>query len=187
MSQLEESPEMDEDIPTRDVHYLLSNERRRLILQQLREDNEPINARDLSEFIAKQETGQDPPPRNIRQSAYVSLHQTHLPKLDEFGIIEYDSQSKLVRLNDEAKQITMFMETDPRHGISWSEFYICVSLVGLLLVTGAGFGLPILSLLPPAIWAGVMLIVIGASGAYQVYQQESSILHRLWDSMGVFL
>ena len=65
-----------------EIHDVLSNERRQMVLDRLRESGGTMSARDLSEYIAERETGESPPPRNIRQSAYVSLHQTHLPKLD---------------------------------------------------------------------------------------------------------
>ena len=68
-----------------EIHDVLSNERRQKVLELLRDNGHDgsMTARELSERIAEHETGESPPPRNIRQSAYVSLHQTHLPKLDE--------------------------------------------------------------------------------------------------------
>lgn len=79
---------------------VLSNRRRRLVLELLRANGGEATARELSEYIATVESGENPPPRNIRQSAYVSLHQTHLPKLNKPDIIEYDGQAKTVKLND---------------------------------------------------------------------------------------
>ena len=79
------------DLAAVDIHDVLSNERRRMVLSILHEeDTRSTTARDLSERIAEMETGQSPPPRNIRQSAYVSLHQTHLPKLDELEVLAAD-------------------------------------------------------------------------------------------------
>lgn len=47
-----------------------------------------LTARELSERIIAEETGESPPPRNIRQSAYVELHETQLLKLDDLEIVE---------------------------------------------------------------------------------------------------
>ncbi len=51
---------------------------------------------DLAEEIAAAETGERPPPRNKRQSVYVTLHQTHLPKLAHHDVVDYDSERKTV-------------------------------------------------------------------------------------------
>ena len=79
------------------IHNLLRNERRRAVLRLTAASAETtIAVRDLAERIAAEETGEDPPPRNTRQSVYVSLIQTHLSTLDEAGVLEYDEQAKTV-------------------------------------------------------------------------------------------
>ncbi|HKJ60311.1 MAG TPA: hypothetical protein VKA37_13855 [Halobacteriales archaeon] len=168
------------DLAAVDIHDVLSNERRRMVLSILHEeDTRSTTARDLSERIAEMETGQSPPPRNIRQSAYVSLHQTHLPKLDELGIIDYDESAKTVTLTDRARQVSVYMETVPRYGISWSEYYLGVSAIGLLLVFAAWTGVPVIGSVGAATWATLVLALILVSGTYQTIQQGSSIIHRI--------
>jgi len=163
-----------------DIHDVLSNERRRMVLSILREQrDDAMTARELSELIAESETGQSPPPRNIRQSAYVSLHQTHLPKLDELGIVDYDESAKTVSLTDRANQMSVYMETVPRYGISWSEYYLAVSVIGLLLAAAAWIGVPVLAAVNAATWAALVLALVGVSATYQTIQQGSSILHRM--------
>ena len=162
-----------------DIHDVLSNERRRMVLSILREQDGQTTARELSERIAELETGQSPPPRNIRQSAYVSLHQTHLPKLDNLGIIDYDESAKTVGLTERAQRVNVYMETVPRYGISWSEYYLAVSAVGLLLVIASVIGVPVLGAPGAVAWATLTLLLIGGSATYQTIQQGSSILHRL--------
>lgn len=162
-----------------DIHDVLSNERRQMVLTLLQEENEPMTARELSERIAEIETGESPPPRNIRQSAYVSLHQTHLPKLDELGIVEYDQSTKTVSLHDRAKQVRVYMEAVPRYGISWSEYYFGVAVLGVLLVAASLIGVPVVASVSGLTWAVVVLFVLAGSALYQTIQQGSSILHRL--------
>ncbi len=169
----------DSDLAPVDIHDVLSNERRQLILRFLREAGGLLTARELSERIAEVETGESPPPRNIRQSAYVSLHQTHLPKLDELDIVEYDQSAKTVQLNDRAKQVSVYLETVPRYGISWSEYYLGVALLGLLLVAAGEVGVPVLSAVGSVTLAAAAFAVIAASAAYQTYTQQSSLVHRL--------
>mgnify|MGYP006299891791 CR=1 FL=1 len=163
-----------------DIHHVLSNQRRRLVLDLLAEtDDGELTARELSELIAEKETGESPPPRNIRQSAYVSLHQTHLPKMEEFGIVAYDDAAKTVSLTDSASQVNVYMETVPRYGISWSEFYCLAACLGLLLVAASAIGVPALSAVGSLNWAVAVLVLIGGAATYQTAQQGSSILHRI--------
>ena len=162
-----------------DIHDVLSNERRRMVLSILREEGGQTTARELSERIAELETGQSPPPRNIRQSAYVSLHQTHLPKLDDLGIIDYDESAKTVTLTDRAKRVSVYMETVPRYGISWSEYYVAVAAIGVLLVVASWVGVPVIAGVGAGIWATLALLLVGGSAVYQTVQQGSSIIHRL--------
>jgi DNA-binding transcriptional ArsR family regulator len=169
----------DPELKAVEIHDVLSNERRQLILKFLRDAGGLLSARELSELIAEAETGESPPPRNIRQSAYVSLHQTHLPKLDELGIVDYDQSAKTVQLNDRAKQVSIYMETVPRYGISWSEYYVAMSFIGLLLVVAAQVGVPFIAGIGSLSLATGVLVIILGSAAYQTYAQGSSIFHRL--------
>lgn len=168
------------DLSPVEIHDVLSNERRKMVIDLLRSERTEISARDLSEYIAERETGESPPPRNKRQSAYVSLHQTHLPKLDELGIIEYDQSEKTVALDDEAsREVSVYMETVPRYGISWSEYYAGVSALGLLLISANAIGVPVIEGIGVAVLASTVLVVVGASAIYQTARQGSSFLYRI--------
>lgn len=167
------------DLESVEIHDVLSNERRQLILQFLQEAGGHSTARDLAERIAEIETGQSPPPKNIRQSAYVALHQTHLPKLDELGIVEYDEDGKTVELTDRANQVRVYMETVPKYGLSWSEYYVVVAALGLLLIVAAEVGVPIIvDIGSLALAVGILLLIV-ASAIYQTLSQRSSLIHRL--------
>lgn len=162
-----------------DVHEVLSNSRRQHALEILEEAGGELSARELSERIAEAETGESPPPTNIRQSVYVSLHQTHLPKLDDLGIVEYDSESKTIKLLDRAREVSIYLETVSKYGLSWSEYYLAVSLLGLLLIIASEMGVPVIGSLETMTLAIGTFILIMASAVYQTTQQRSSILHRL--------
>lgn len=161
-----------------DIHDVLSNERRRMTLDRLREADGTLTTRELSEQIAEQETGESPPPRNIRQSAYVSLQQTHLPKLDELGIVEYDSNRKSVALRNRADEVSVYTEVVPRYGIAWSEYYLGVSLLGLLTVLGSAIGVPVVSAVAELTWATLFLAATLLSSIYQTVTGGASIFHR---------
>lgn len=168
------------DLSAVEVHDILSNERRQMVIHLLQTEGRKLSTRDLSERIAEAETGESPPPRNIRQSAYVSLHQTHLPKLAEHNIIHYDQNEKMVELDEETSQeVSIYMEQVPKYGISWSEYYLGVGTLGLLIIVAAQVGVPGLVGVDPLQWAIAVLALIISSATYQTIQQGSSLLHRL--------
>lgn len=162
-----------------DIHEVLSNSRRQHAIEILKASGGKLSARELSEKIAEAETGESPPPSNIRQSVYVSLHQTHLPKLDELGIVEYDSESKTIELLERAKEVNIYLETVSKYGLSWSEYYLAVSLLGLLLIIASEVGVPVIGSLETITLAIGTFVLIIASAVYQTTTQRSSILHRL--------
>jgi hypothetical protein len=169
----------DDALPEADIHDVLRNDRRRMVIEQLGQTDEPVTARDLSETIAVRESGENPPPRNVRQSVYISLQQTHLPKLEELGIVEYDENTKEVRPAENAAEVGVYMEVVPKYGLSYSEFCAGLGLLGVLLVVAAEMGVPVVSAMSATAWAVVVFAVLVASAVYQTYSQRSSLVHRL--------
>ncbi len=98
---------------TSSVYALLSNDRRRAVLEKIRGADEAVSARDLSEHIAGDEQDQMPPPRDARRSVYVSLIQTHLPKLADHGVIQYDESSKTVGAGEHLDWVLAYVDRAP--------------------------------------------------------------------------
>lgn len=100
------------------VHELLSSRRRRYVLSYLLEE-ERAHLTTLSQRIVANEHDRDPDelPVDIRQQTYLDLYHTHVPKLTEYGIVEYCDEEGAVRLTetDDALRtcLTTFFGTDP--------------------------------------------------------------------------
>lgn len=161
-----------------EIHDILRNSRRRRVLNSLYHDDGSMSLRDLSEVIAAEETGEDPAPRNVRQSVYVSLHQTHLPKLDDHDVVDYDTDSKTVTLADGIDDVRVYMEVVPQDDISWAEYYLGLSVLGLALTGAHTVGVPALSTVDVRIWLSGVLLLFAASAAYQLARQRPSLSER---------
>jgi hypothetical protein len=180
MTEPEVAPGPDgESLAASEIHDVLRNDRRRLVLERLRADGGTETVADLAERIGAIESGETPPPRNVRQSVYVSLHQTHLPKLDELGIVEYDPDAKTVTLAENADDVAVYMEVVPQYGLSWAEYYLGLGVLGALSSLAASLGVPVLRSLPPGVIGVALSLALIASAIYQLLEQESSLLHRL--------
>lgn len=77
-------------------HWILSSERRRTLLEILGGRSAPVGLEVLAEAIGEEELGVDAlEPETIERIA-ITLHHNHLPKLDDAGVVEYDTTSNHV-------------------------------------------------------------------------------------------
>lgn len=162
-----------------DIHDVLSNERRRLTLEVLGEAPDAVSTRALSESVASLETGRSPAPRDIRQSVYVSLQQTHLPKLDDLDVIDYDADTKTVRPGENAADVGVYMEIVPKYGLAWSEYYVALGVLGAAILVAHRVGVPLVAAIDATVWGVLLFLAVALSAVYQTYAQRSFILHRL--------
>lgn len=153
----------------REVHEVLRNTRRRRVIEQLSGRLEPVSLRELAEQIAAIETGESPPPRNARDSVYNSLHQTHLPKLDEMDIVEYDKNRKIIRLRRRAKQVNRYMRVVTDYGFSWAQLYRTLGVIALISIVGAQTDVPLLGGVPVLLLASGFLALFAVTTAYQMW------------------
>lgn len=159
-------------VPKREIHQVLSNARRRRTLEQLRGSSGSITVRELSEQVASAETGESPAPRDVRQSVYSSLHQTHLRRLDDLGIVEYDEDSKEVRLRKRARHVSHYMEIETPLGLSWAEYYRLLGVGSLFVIVAAMGDVPGVSAVDPLVWGVVFLLSYGLSSTYQLWRNR---------------
>ncbi|WP_297534590.1 hypothetical protein [Thermococcus sp.] len=112
---------------------ILGNSRRLLLIEYLRNSEGKAELREVVEYIAEREGSTD---RKHRKSVYVSLIQTHIPKLEREGVITFKhGVITLIRVPDD---VTVYMETVKKNDISWSSFYIGLSAI--FLVAGIYIG-----------------------------------------------
>jgi hypothetical protein len=135
---------------------MLSNQRRRCVLYYLNRNPEPVTLRDLAERIAAWENDVEVADLDYKQRkrVYTSLHQTHLPKLDEAGIVDYDRSEGTITLADRATDLDVYFELVGEHDIPWCDFYLGLSAVASLFVAAAWLGVYPFTALPDLLLAG---------------------------------
>ena len=96
------------------VFDILRNERRRQVLQFLRE-HPRTTLSDLAEHVASLEN--DKPIHDLtsseRKRVYVGLYQCHLPKMDDVGVIDYDRSRGTIGLRNESSPYFVYLDVDP--------------------------------------------------------------------------
>ncbi len=82
-----------------EIFEVLRNQRRRYVLHFLKQDGRPVELGDLAQQIAawEYETTLEGVTPAQRKRVYTTLQQTHLPKMDEAGILVFDSDQASLR------------------------------------------------------------------------------------------
>ncbi|WP_178916367.1 hypothetical protein [Natronomonas gomsonensis] len=161
-----------------DVFEILSNDRRRCIVHYLKQhDGRRVDLRELVDYVAAWET--DTPIEKLdgdkRKSVYAAIRQTHLPKMEEAGIVEYESVRGEVQLTDCAREVELYLEYVPGNAIPWSELYLGQSTVAVALVAVAWTGIYPFAWLSPwwlALGVAVVFTVTAAVHTYQSTQRR---------------
>jgi DNA-binding transcriptional ArsR family regulator len=156
-----------------EVFEILSSARRRRIIYYLAEESQ-LTLNQLATKIAAVET--DTPEADVtgdeRQRVYISLYQTHLPKLEEAAIVAYDDEERTVSLTDDIREEGFFwMETEPTSSRPWRRYYAALAVLGWLLVVGVSLSATLRATLG---WAGVAVLLTLALTALVAAQQYTN-------------
>ncbi|WP_293028238.1 hypothetical protein [Natronococcus sp.] len=149
----------DEELPVDEIFHILQNERRRMVLEYLQETDGSVRMRDVAEQVAAWENGTtvEELTSDQRQRVYIPLYQSHLPKLDKAGIIDYQQNRGVVERQPLARQLDYYLNADSNTnaaaatgnegGTDWDDYYIGAAGAGAVLLLGAIFELPLLSII----------------------------------------
>lgn len=174
--RLEGHPEEDRDVAgatveelsTDRMFHLLQNERRRLTLEYLQGTEGVVDMREIVENVAAVEydTEVDRLSSTERQRVYIALYQSHLPKLADSGVIEYDQSRGRVRRTELADNLDPYLnggttvdEAAPAEP-EWDRYYLSASAVATGLLVAVW-----LNVLPGASGFAVAGVVVAAFAA----------------------
>lgn len=135
---------------------ILSSQRRRMVLYYLRKHDGSATMSELADQIAawENDTEIDELTSQQRKRVYVSLYQTHLPKLADTDLVDYDADKGDVRLTDRATEMDAFLSPTQSSEYSWRRHYL-----GLLLVGGVLMALGVVA--TPILGQPVLLLLVG--------------------------
>lgn len=123
---------------TREVVFdLLNSPRRRFVIHFLSTQQESIQLQSLADQVAAWEDGVpvDELTAEQKKRIYVSLYQTHVPKLVKVGLITFDKETGIVEITDRVAELTHYL-ADGREHRPWARYYLALAVGGLLLYLG---------------------------------------------------
>lgn len=151
----ERGPISDEDM----VFDVLSSGRRRTILQLLHDDGDRISLRDLADRVAAMEYRK--PVEDLssqeRKRVYTSFYQTHVPKLEEAGVISFDSDEGVVHRVGSLDLYGPYLGWEPI-APPFRHYYLAFSAISALFYGAVVADVPIFQAIPDSV-AGLVVIV----------------------------
>ena len=168
--------EAGDDPPSRDdVFDVLANRRRRYALHYLRRQGEAVALSDLAEAIAAWETGKATADLSSkeRKRIYTALQQFHLPKMDEKGLLVHDRHRGVVSLVETTTGLDVYLDVVPANEIPWGLYYLGLSALSVVLLTGLRLDPFLLGVLPDLVWIGCFVAVfVGSAVAHTCYSRR---------------
>jgi DNA-binding transcriptional ArsR family regulator len=153
------------------VFTMLSNQRRRHVIHYLKQRGERVTIRELSRQVAAWENGVETDDLDYKQRkrVYTSLHQTHLPKLDDAGIVDYNRDRGTVALDTGASELEVYMEIVPEKELPWSVYYLGLAVISLVLVPLVWLDVFPFAGFPDVALAALVAVAFTVSAALQTY------------------
>ncbi len=175
----ENEPEL--DISQGELYEVLSNRRRRFAVHLLKRDvdvDDTIKIGEMAEQIAAWEndidvtevTGSD------RKRVYTALQQSHLPRMDQAGVVEFDKDRGTVEPTPALTNVDVYMDVVEGREIPWSDYYL--GLVGVALAVTAAVWLDTwpFAVLPDVAWLLAVTVAFGFSAiTHKYYTTEMKV------------
>ena len=155
-----------------EIFHILQNDRRRAVLRYLQDRNDPVRMRDVAEQVAawEHDTTVEGLSSTQRQRVYIPLYQSHLPKLDKAGIIDYQQSRGIVERKPLADVFDPYLDAEAATTASagairnddpeWDDYYLAIAAIGSFLLVGSVLELPVVGTLSGIAVALVLLVMI---------------------------
>ncbi|OYR54063.1 hypothetical protein DJ73_06035 [Halorubrum sp. Ea1] len=172
---VEPTTEVSED----ELFDVLSNQRRRFAVHLLkREEEDRIAIGDMAEQIAAWENGIETTEitGNERKRVYTALQQSHLPKMDEAGVVEFNKDRGVVEPTPALQNVDLYMDVVEGKEIPWSDYYLGLSGVAVALTGAVWLGAWPFVLLPDMAWTVAIVVAFAFSAiTHKYYTAEMKI------------
>lgn len=156
---IDNSREENEELDIGKIFEILKNQRRRRVIEFLDEQEDKTTTLSaVAEHIAAEENDTDVSQitSSQRKRVYIGLYQCHLPKMDQYGIIDYQQSRGTIELQD-VSQIDRYL-AEPERSNSQLRLLTAVAVSAIVLVGVVGVG-P-LSLVPTIGWTVLSIVAL---------------------------
>ncbi|MFC7177441.1 DUF7344 domain-containing protein [Halosegnis marinus] len=170
------SPDTDDSLSQDLVFDLLSSQRRRMVLYYLRRHGGEGTITELADQIAALENDVEPAELTKQQQkrVYVSIYQTHIPKLADAGVVEYDRDSGEVALTRLAREIDRYLTPGSTESYPWELHYLGLTTLGAVVLLLSVAGVPPFAGLSGALLAALLVAAFVVSSVVQFVRSRAN-------------
>ena len=150
---------------------MLSNQRRRFAVHLLKHEEESLEIGDMAEQIAAWENGIDTAEitGDERKRVYTALQQSHLPKMDDAGVVEFNKNRGVIEPTPALEDVDLYLDVVEGREVPWSEYYIGLSAVSAALVAAVWIGAWPFAMLPDLAWTLAIVVAFAFSAVTHKY------------------
>jgi len=151
---------------------VLSNQRRRFAVHLLQQDRrDAVAIGDMAEQIAAWENEIDTAEitGGQRKRVYTALQQSHLPKMDDAGVVEFNKDRGVVEPTPILENVDVYLDVVEGREIPWSDYYVGLSGVAVALVIAMGIGAWPITMLPEFAWIVAIVAALTFSALTHKY------------------
>ncbi|ELY49493.1 DUF7344 domain-containing protein [Natronorubrum sulfidifaciens] len=150
---------------------VFSNARRRRTVQYLKRQGGDCDLAPLVEQVAawENEISPDEVTRTQRRRVYISLYQTHLPMLEEHGIVDWDPDDHAIELLPGDDVFEPYLDQRLEDDRPWHRLYMSVTSLGVVALTLSWLSVgPLTATAAPTIALALCLLVLAVAVAQHV-------------------
>lgn len=151
---------------------MLSNRRRRFVMHRLKQrEGETVTVSDLAEQVASWENNKpvETLTHQERKRVRNALRQFHLPKMADYGFVQFDSDRGTVRLTDAAASAEFYVDSITGGDVPWSVYYLGLSVLGMVSLLGLWVGVFPFTLASPLTYGVFFVTALGVSSVGHFY------------------
>jgi|AntRauMinimDraft_4_1070384.scaffolds.fasta_scaffold00278_13 hypothetical protein len=150
---------------------VLSNQRRRFTIRYLKQENGRSTVSQLTEQIASWENNKRVDQLTYQDQKRVrnALRQFHLPKMDDYGFIDYDSNRGTVNLTTATANTNFYVDSLTGGDIPWGLYYLGFSALSLCCLLGFWIGVYPFTFLSPLSYAIIFMTALTLSSIVHFY------------------
>ncbi|MFP9191315.1 DUF308 domain-containing protein [Natrialbaceae archaeon A-CW1-1] len=159
-----------------ELFLLLANQRRRHILLALIREGKPLDIGILSQEIAAWEDGNEleEVSSKDRKRVYIALQQSHLPKMDKVGVLEYDRDRGMVEPTSTLEDVELYLGSARGRELPWSDYFLGVTVLVAIVLGGVALELAPFTLLPSFVWSVFVVVVLAVLAVTHRYYLRQS-------------
>ncbi|MEF8771704.1 DUF7344 domain-containing protein [Halodesulfurarchaeum sp.] len=159
-----------------ELFQVLSNRRRRYAVHAIKQESGPAQIGDVAERVASWEYDVERAELSYdeRKRIYTALQQSHLPKMDDAGIVSFDKERGVIEPEPALEDADVYIDIVQGREIPWSQYYLGLSLIALTLAFVLSLGAWPFTFLPAISWMVGIVVMFAISALVHTYYAKTN-------------